>query len=100
MWCVDTTQMCRKHLLGEHVELHMLVGSILKGRNLDGFVENNLIDTKQIIKRHHELVAEMFRRGFKHKSELKQFVNINQGSVDSKANKIELMRRCSECFKR
>lgn len=28
MWMVDPKIMCRKHLLGEHLELHMLAGCI------------------------------------------------------------------------
>jgi Pyrimidine dimer DNA glycosylase len=28
MWLVDPRLMCSQHLLGEHVELHMLVGSL------------------------------------------------------------------------
>ena len=28
--------MCRKHLLGEHVELHMLLGSLRRGKTLTG----------------------------------------------------------------
>ena len=31
MWNVDVTKMCNKHLLGEHVEMHMFVGIIIKG---------------------------------------------------------------------
>ena len=38
MWMVDPKKMCRKHLLGEHVEIHMMVGTLLKGRSIDGFL--------------------------------------------------------------
>jgi hypothetical protein len=30
MWMVDPRLVCSKHLLGEHVELHMFVGCLLK----------------------------------------------------------------------
>ena len=30
MWGVDPKQMCRQHLLGEHVELHMQAGAVLE----------------------------------------------------------------------
>ena len=36
MWMVPVQYMCRKHLLGEHVEHHMLVGSIHKGLSMRG----------------------------------------------------------------
>ena len=31
MWNVDPKLMCNKHLLGEHVEMHMFFGTIQKG---------------------------------------------------------------------
>ena len=38
MWMLPTAGMCRKHLLGEHVELHMLLGSLRRGKNIEGFL--------------------------------------------------------------
>ena len=38
MWMLPPETMCRKHLLGEHVELHMLLGSLRRGKNIDGFL--------------------------------------------------------------
>lgn len=35
MWMLPTAGMCRKHLLGEHVELHMLLGSLRRGKNIE-----------------------------------------------------------------
>ena len=34
MWLVPPSHMCRKHLLGEHVELHMLLGTLKKGKSI------------------------------------------------------------------
>ena len=53
---VDPRLMCRKHLLGEHVELHMLVGSLRKGISLEGFFENKLIELHNVERRHAQLV--------------------------------------------
>lgn len=42
MWMVPPELMCRQHLLGEHVELHMFVGAINKGTSvvtLPGYCE-------------------------------------------------------------
>lgn len=36
MWMLPPETMCRKHLLGEHVELHMLLGSLRRGKTLTG----------------------------------------------------------------
>lgn len=32
MWVVNPKILCRKHLLGEHVELHMATGHLQRGR--------------------------------------------------------------------
>ena len=31
MWMVDPQIMCRQHLLGEHTEMHMFVGTLKRG---------------------------------------------------------------------
>lgn len=105
MWNVDPKKMCRKHLLGEHVELHMFVGSINRGINLEGYVKNNLVEPLSIRKRHLELVKELERRGYSHNSALPkiEFKKIKQeflGQViDKEKSYQELLNRCSECKK-
>jgi hypothetical protein len=97
MWLVDPTKMCRKHLLGEHVELHMLIGSIQKGRSIQGFIKDGLVELQSIESRHSELVLEMTRRGYNHKSILPTIPYQKMGMVDVVANEKELHRRCREC---
>jgi Pyrimidine dimer DNA glycosylase len=99
MWMVDPRLMCRKHLLGEHVELHMLVGSLRKGVSLDGFFENKLIELHSIERRHAQLVREMERRGFRHASPI-VVKSKRAGRVDRRANLVELARRCGDCRER
>ena len=99
-WNVNPKILCRKHLLGEHVECHMVVGSILKGRSIKRFVEDGLINVHHIKSRHSELVNEMKARGYNHKSELPEFNEWVAGCVDPKKNIKELIRRCPECKKR
>lgn len=41
MWKVNPKNMCRQHLLGEHVECHMFVGAILKGISLSGYIKKD-----------------------------------------------------------
>lgn len=36
MWMVDPATMCDRHLLGEHAEIHMAIGTIAKGRSVAG----------------------------------------------------------------
>ncbi len=97
MWMVDPRLMCRKHLLGEHVELHMLVGSMRSGISLQGFFDNKLIETHNVARRHEQLVREMKRRGFRHASPLANIPRRRGGRVDRRANLAELGRRCAHC---
>ena len=55
---IDPIMLCNKHLLGEHVELHMFVGTINKGKKLDGYKKNGLVEVHNIRSRHKELVGE------------------------------------------
>jgi len=48
MWMLPPETMCRKHLLGEHVELHMLLGSLRRGKNIDGFLAGKLVDPRSL----------------------------------------------------
>ena len=52
MWMVAPGKMCRKHLLGEHVEIHMLAGSLLKGRSIGGFLADGLLEPQSMRARH------------------------------------------------
>lgn len=96
--------MCRQHLLGEHVEMHMLVGSLRKDISVQGFIDDGLIDLQLIRRRHSQLVDEMTRRGYNHKSPLPAYTcYINRydvhGHINVEANVRELARRCEECLK-
>ena len=97
MWMVNPRLMCRKHLLGEHVELHMLVASMRNGISLQGFFDNKLIETHNVQRRHEQLVREMRRRGFRHASPLVNIPRRRGGRVDRRANLLELARRCRHC---
>lgn len=104
---VDTTTMCRKHLLGEHVETHMILGTLKSGIRLDGYARNNLLELKSLKKRHDELATEMVRRGYNHQSPLDwkeedtdslfQTDEVKNSKVDKSLSLEELHTRCSEC---
>jgi len=98
MWMVPPALMCNKHLLGEHVEIHMLESCIKYGHKLDGYIENGLVDLSKLDSRHREIVAEMKRRGFSHQSPLMNLTwDGDTGSVNAAAGHVELMRRCRWC---
>lgn len=97
MWLIDPRLMCSQHLLGEHVEIHMLVGSLKREKNIDGFLRDGLVELRSIRRRHAELVVEMRRRGFRHHSPLPECRPRRAGQVDAVANLKELARRCVAC---
>lgn len=97
MWMVDPSKLCRQHLLGEHKELHMLVGTILKGTSIKGYIDGDLAEIHSIKTRHKELVDEMEKRGYQHKSPLKKFLGWKAGKVDLEKSKRDLIERCSIC---
>lgn len=97
MWMLPTSYMCDRHLLGEHVELHMFVGALNKGKNIHGYLDGKLLEIHNIIPRHDELVSEMSKRGMIHKSPLPVFNIRIAGKVDTENNLADLMRRCAFC---
>jgi hypothetical protein len=101
MWMVDPRILCRKHLLGEHVELHMAAAWLKRGKHIDGWVDGNCLEPRSIGARHKALAAELTRRGYKHRSPLRQpLISSWQhptAKVDRKAALQELLHRCPTC---
>lgn len=95
MWMIEPSSMCRKHLLGEHVEIHMIAGSLKKEKNLSGYKE--LIETHNLYKRHRELVNEMRKRGYSHKSPLTKVPRQKFGKISLKKSYTDLVERCELC---
>ena len=106
MWMIPVEILCTKHLLGEHVETHMFVGTILRGKRLNGYVDNNLFEARSLQIRHDKLANEIDRRGYKHKSDLKKFDierlsdKERESVVDVSRSFEDLLGRCEECRKR
>ena len=104
MWGIEPRSMCRRHLLGEHVEMHMFAGCIKKNKNIDGYLDG-LVVPANIKIRHDELAREMLRRGYKHVSPFLPLASISNyldkhskmAWIDIEENKKELKQRCSEC---
>lgn len=98
---VDPRILCNQHLLGEHVELHMIVGAVDKGygASVAGLARVNLVDTRQIMPRHAALEAEMLARGMNHQSPLNWVdeEGIGFGAPDPLVSRDELYRRCDRC---
>jgi hypothetical protein len=103
MWMVKPSGMCNQHLLGEHCELHMFIGTLKKKIRIDGYIKNNLFEPKSIESRHQELVDEMKQRGMDHKSPLCDFSYsyIGEEKINHKIDRIAayetLISRCPRC---
>lgn len=106
MWMCNPKGMCRKHLLGEHFEIHSHRHNFVKGHSIKGRIFPIVQIEPASMKIRHDLLAlEMKARGYKHASPYKQpslkkysLKEIN-AKVDRKASLIELYHRCPECRK-
>lgn len=100
MWMLPSEYLCQNHLMGEHAELHQLVGTIKRHPHGDAIAEGHAkkgnIDTTLIGRRHSQLVAEMERRGMNHDSPI-ETVSVAIGSVDRQHNLRDLTERCDDC---
>lgn len=104
MWMVPVSALCRKHLLGEHNELHKHKPSFDKKHSMSGRVSPIvLIEPTAMYTRHQELAAEMEKRGYKHESPY-SMPDINYlpysvrcAKVDVQKSIFDLRYRCKEC---
>lgn len=101
---LEPVLLCNRHLLGEHNEIHKLIGCILKKRSLAGYIKKEIVEPQSIITRHDELALEMTRRKMRHKSpvqisedQLKEYPIVR---VNRTSSLRDLMSRCPECLER
>jgi hypothetical protein len=101
MWGVNPKWLCNKHLLGEHVEMHMFTGTIQKNKSIRGYLIKGLVNPSLIKKRHDKLAEEMIERGMNHQSDLNidcsDFIN---RPISIRKNEEELCKRCEICRER
>ena len=75
VWDVAPKELCRKHLLGEHRELHGLWNILTKHGGVGGYSQHPetkrwIGKTAALYERHEALVKEMEQRGYNHHSPL------------------------------
>ncbi|MFW6028856.1 MAG: pyrimidine dimer DNA glycosylase/endonuclease V [Halanaerobiales bacterium] len=105
MWMTDVKNLCNQHLQGEHVEIHMLAGTLKKKMSVKGYIDNNLIEVSSMKQRHDEIAKEMVRRGMNHKSplEVPDYSYLpkkhKKYKIDIDSAEKELKSRCNDCFK-
>jgi len=108
MWMVDPRVLCRKHLLGEHGEIHKHLPSFRKGHSVAGRMSPIVqIQLNALKSRHDDLAVEMIRRGYNHKSPLvdipdllKIYGDYFYLKVDLIESVLDLYLRCEECKER
>lgn len=100
IWDLPPNDLCRKHLLGEHRELHGLWNILTEGKI--GYSRHPetvrwVGKLRALYERHEALVVEMARRGYEHRSPLDE--TLAQGSavqnefVDSPAEQRLILER-------
>lgn len=106
MWMVNPEILCRQHLLGEHLECHTFLGTLKKGSNIKGYLQNNLLEPKSLITRHNQLATEILNRGYNHHSPMEEqeseYLNhLSKEELNTKINVskslAELLSRCERC---
>jgi hypothetical protein len=101
MWGINPKLLCRKHLMGEHVEMHMFVGTLNKNKSLKGYIDKGLVVVQDIKKRHDILAKEIVKRGFNHQSPIQLNIPLYEaGKINITDNIEDLSSRCEKCKER
>lgn len=106
MWMVNPEVLCRRHLLGEHSEIHKHRHVFEKRISIKNRILKGQIEPLSMKERHDELVSEMLKRSYKHNSEYIQ-PDISYLSPDERNFRVnregalsDLLERCEECRRR
>lgn len=104
IWDLPPRKLCKNHLLGEHRELHAIWNILTKKKK--GYSKHPEVlrwkgKLKALYLKHEEIVKEMLRRGWNHKSPLeKKFARCKTKQSDfwqSKKEQIKILKS-KRCF--
>ncbi|MFW9872031.1 MAG: pyrimidine dimer DNA glycosylase/endonuclease V [Candidatus Thorarchaeota archaeon] len=100
-WNIKPSCLCRKHLIGEHGEIHKAVGNLKhSGKWTKNLTNKGFLEPQNFLKRHNLIAKEMIKRGYNHKSPLEiEGLKLEKGKVDKKKAINDLKNRCLECKK-
>ncbi|MGB8028016.1 MAG: pyrimidine dimer DNA glycosylase/endonuclease V [Nitrososphaeraceae archaeon] len=99
IWDIPANKLCTKHVLGDHCELHGLWNILTQ--NKSGYSRHpETLRWKgklaALYLRHEELVAEMKKRNYQHKSDLNRVFatgrSIQEKFVDSYDEQLEILK--------
>lgn len=109
IWDIEPKNLCRKHLLAEHRELHGLWNILTIHKGKGGYSRHPetlrwVGKKKALYNRHQDLVKEMTSRGYKHNSFLNKELADDLGKQDillnsQKDQKEILKNKDCDCFR-
>lgn len=104
MWGINPKLLCKKHLLGEHGEIHKHRHNFIKQHSIAKRIAPVVqIAPEQMQKRHNELADEMLRRGYNHQSPYEQpdlsYLKSYErhAEIDTNVSILDLVIRCKDC---
>ena len=107
MWGINPKFLCKKHLLGEHGEIHKHRHNFVKHHRITKRITPIVqIEPENMEKRHNELAEEMLNRGYNHHSpyELPDLSYLQDferyAKIDVQNSIKDLSERCPECAER
>lgn len=104
MWMISPELLCKKHLLGEHFEIHKHKHNFVKHHSIDKRISPVVqIEPSSMEIRHNQLVKEMKRRNYNHNSPYEMpdisYLPIwqREAKVDLDNSFKDLCERCPDC---
>ena len=106
MWMLPPEILCKKHLLGEHGEIHKHKHNFEKRHKIDKRIYPIVqIEPESMASRHDALAQEMIARGYNHQSpysmpDISSLGNKAKVKANLDYNMADLANRCPEGAKR
>jgi hypothetical protein len=106
MWMIKPKLLCKKHLMGEHFELHLHRHNFEKKHSIKNRILKGQIEPSSMKTRHDELAIEMLRRGYNHNSkytmpDISYLTDYERNfKVDINESYLDLINRCNDCKER
>jgi hypothetical protein len=107
VWDILPNELCNRHLVGEHAEIHA-VWSVITG-NKRGYASHPEVERWRgnlpaLARRHSQVAAEMGLRGFRHSSPIRPKVEGELGRIElivsvEEQRRILLAKSC-DCLRR
>lgn len=104
MWGLDPVCLCRKHLLGEHSEIHKHRHNFVKHHKITKRISPIVqIEPENMQRRHDALAVEMVRRRYNHESPYEQpdlsylLKSERYATISIQNSILDLSSRCPDC---